>query len=141
MQLLHGKVGVGKAMDMYQPPNNYCSPRGASNDRWQRTEHIQVVVGAHGTGKTTILNNIGQLILDRMDKDEGKDNSWLSEHHGFRECLRSCLSTQTPYVFTLVCPTGLLAHFISPLPNDKKLEHLLVLQTHRRCRMKMAKSL
>ena len=67
-----------------------------------------------------MLNNLGQLILDRMDKAEDREEKWLSEHTGFRECLRSCLGADIPYLFTLVHATVLLSTFIASLMIDRK---------------------
>ena len=68
-----------------------------------------------------MLKNMGKLILEHMDKDEDGEDKWLSEHTGFRECLRSCLSADIPYLFTLVCATVPLPTFIASLMIDKKL--------------------
>ena len=68
-----------------------------------------------------MLRSLGRLILDRMDKDEDRVENWLSEHTGFRECLRSCLSADNQYTFTLVRATVLLATFIVSLMINKKL--------------------
>ncbi len=59
---------------------------------------MQLLLGTAGIGKTTMLNNMGRLILQRLDKDQG----WLSEYPGFRECVEYCLAAEIPYVFTLV---------------------------------------
>ena len=66
--------------------------------RFLRKAHLQIVLGVPGVGKTTFMTQLGRLILDRMDREP----EWLTQHGGFRECLRSCLDTSIPHVFTLV---------------------------------------
>ena len=78
------------------------------------------MLGVPGVGKSTMLNNLGQLILERMDKDEDKEEKWLSKHSGFRECLRSCLCTSIPFVFILVRATLLLSTFIASAMISRK---------------------
>ena len=59
---------------------------------------MQLLLGTPGIGKTTMLNSIGRLILQRLDRDKG----WLSNYPGFRECMESCLAIDVPYAFILV---------------------------------------
>ncbi len=83
--------------------------------------HVQLLLGTPGIGKTTMLNNMGRLILQRLDTDKG----WLSEYTGFRECMESCLAADVPYVFTLVGAAFLSFAGSAPLmPNRRPIIQL-----------------
>ncbi|KAK9914978.1 hypothetical protein WJX75_003303 [Coccomyxa subellipsoidea] len=64
---------------------------------YERDAHLQLVLGIPGLGKSTLINNLGPLVLDRLDREP----EWLRERTGFRECLRSSLEADIPYTFVL----------------------------------------